>query len=218
METVGGFSMCCPPSTLERNSMLELAVKQSEWPPANWLHTEAQKGQAVSLRIGGDFHYPMADMEKADHEVLLIAGGVGINPLASIYFHVADLIGTIGSFSNNDLIKKYFVSVAASGKSNCKKVHLLFSAKSTTEHLFKLKFDSVSELHPEVFTNEYISTRDTGKKIDLQKLQEAVMLLNGPKKRTFCFVCGPPQMIKDVTKLIGSLGIPESNIKYELWW
>ena len=89
---VGGFSMCTPPSRLEKQSILDLAVKYSEWPPANWLHTKAQEGNKVKARIGGDFFYPNSITESFNgHDVLLIAGGVGINPLASIFFHINDL-------------------------------------------------------------------------------------------------------------------------------
>ena len=91
---VGGFSMWGPPSTLENDSMLDLAVKYSNWPPANWLHTQAKEGDIVSVRIGGEFSYPnYATTKLDDHNVVLIAGGVGINPLASIFFHIKDLKG-----------------------------------------------------------------------------------------------------------------------------
>lgn len=69
---------------------MELAVKYSEWPPANWLHRQAKVGDRVSVRVGGDFHYPDKDTEAVPgHDLLLVAGGVGINPLASIIFHLA---------------------------------------------------------------------------------------------------------------------------------
>ena len=93
-DMVGGFSMWGPPSTLENDSMLDLAVKYSNWPPANWLHTQAKEGDIVSVRIGGEFSYPnYATTKLDDHNVVLIAGGVGINPLASIFFHIKDLKG-----------------------------------------------------------------------------------------------------------------------------
>ena len=38
--------------------MLDLAVKFSTWGPAYWLHTKAEIGSSVALRVGGDFHYP----------------------------------------------------------------------------------------------------------------------------------------------------------------
>lgn len=87
--------MCGPPSTVVQENSLDLAVKYSEWPPANWLHTKAQEGDNVSIRIGGDFFYPDQHTNSGEHDVLLIGGGVGINPLASIYFHISDLVGMI---------------------------------------------------------------------------------------------------------------------------
>jgi len=33
VDMIGGFSMCGPPSRLERDSFLDLAVKFSKWPP-----------------------------------------------------------------------------------------------------------------------------------------------------------------------------------------
>ena len=94
VEMVGGFSMCGPPSRLEQENILDLAVKSSNWPPALWLHTHARAGGSVAVRIGGDFFYPCEDVNAlGDHQILLIAGGVGINPLASIFFHIDDLLG-----------------------------------------------------------------------------------------------------------------------------
>ena len=40
IETVGGYSMCSSPIYLQKNRMLELAVKNSLHPPANWIHNE----------------------------------------------------------------------------------------------------------------------------------------------------------------------------------
>ena len=45
--------------------MLDLAVKFSTWGPAYWLHTKAEIGSSVALRVGGDFHYPNLATEAA---------------------------------------------------------------------------------------------------------------------------------------------------------
>nr|XP_033786610.1 oxidoreductase NAD-binding domain-containing protein 1 isoform X4 [Geotrypetes seraphini] len=37
---VGGFSICSSPGLLERERILELAVKYAEHPPAHWIHTQ----------------------------------------------------------------------------------------------------------------------------------------------------------------------------------
>ncbi|NWX51378.1 OXND1 protein, partial [Steatornis caripensis] len=78
-------------------------------------------GSEVALRVGGDFFF---DPQPGDSPVklVLIAGGVGINPLFSILLHIADLRGY------------------QEGKGNGYKmgtVKLYYSAKNTSELLFK---------------------------------------------------------------------------------
>jgi hypothetical protein len=52
VEKVGGFSMWSPPSKLDKESKLDLAIKASTWPPANWVHTQAKIGSKLSIKIG----------------------------------------------------------------------------------------------------------------------------------------------------------------------
>lgn len=40
VEKVGGFSMCSSPGLLQREGVIELAVKYSTHPPAHWVHTK----------------------------------------------------------------------------------------------------------------------------------------------------------------------------------
>lgn len=40
---IGGFSMCSSPGLLEREGVLELAVKYTDHPPAHWIHTEVNE-------------------------------------------------------------------------------------------------------------------------------------------------------------------------------
>ncbi|XP_078274247.1 oxidoreductase NAD-binding domain-containing protein 1 isoform X4 [Rhinoraja longicauda] len=119
---VGGFSICSSPGQLERESVVELAVKYSKYPPAHWIHKQCEIGSEVTLRVGGDFFF---DPRPSDSPVdlLLVAGGVGINPLYSILLHAAELH-------------------RLQGTEHCKykpgSVQLYFSAKNTEELLFKI--------------------------------------------------------------------------------
>jgi len=137
-------------------------------------------------------------------QVLLIAGGVGINPLASIYFHIFDLIRQ------------------GKGHTNCQKVHLVFSARNSDELLFKSKFDEITKQEPDVFSVNYIQTREadsSDNRLNKDKLS-STLEANFPssKDKIICYLCGPPQMIKDLNQDLQALGIPKGNIKYELWW
>ncbi|KAK3589565.1 hypothetical protein CHS0354_043021 [Potamilus streckersoni] len=112
---VGGFSICSSPGKLEREGILDLAVKYSTHPPAHWVHTQCQVGNTVSLRVGGDFYWN-PNLSNESEDLLLIAGGVGINPVYSILNHVIDL---------------------ASSSQTSGKVFLLYSAGQVQELLFK---------------------------------------------------------------------------------
>lgn len=70
------------------------------------------------MRVGGNFYFD-PKFGEPNPDLLLIAGGVGINPLYSIIRHVADIC--------SDLNSEY------TGKAT-----LLFSAQNTDELLFKV--------------------------------------------------------------------------------
>ncbi|XP_069628370.1 oxidoreductase NAD-binding domain-containing protein 1 isoform X4 [Haliaeetus albicilla] len=55
VSVVGGFSICSSPGLLEREGILELAVKHTVHPPAHWIHTECTLDSEVALRVG-DLH------------------------------------------------------------------------------------------------------------------------------------------------------------------
>ncbi|XP_063265434.1 oxidoreductase NAD-binding domain-containing protein 1 isoform X2 [Prinia subflava] len=56
VSVVGGFSICSSPGLLEREGILELAVKHTAHPPAHWIHTECTLDSEVALRVGADLH------------------------------------------------------------------------------------------------------------------------------------------------------------------
>lgn len=70
------------------------------------------------IRIGGEFYFDPSSAKLNSSPLLLLAGGVGINPLASIVFEVCDL-----KLDNS--------------------VVLLYSAKSEVELLFKVSITLV---------------------------------------------------------------------------
>ncbi|KAI5200448.1 Oxidoreductase Nad-Binding Domain-Containing Protein 1 [Manis pentadactyla] len=90
VSVVGGFSICSSPRLLEQDRMIELAVKYTNHPPALWIHNQCTLDSEVAVRVGGDFFF---DPQPADasRNLVLIAGGVGINPLLSILRHSVDL-------------------------------------------------------------------------------------------------------------------------------
>ena len=230
MEKVGGYSMCAEPERLTKQGKLDLAVKYSTWPPAHWLHTEAKLGSQISFRVGGDFHYPNKIIEAAEesscgHDLLLVAGGVGINPLASIFFHIYEM----------EKEKK------EKNQNNCR-VNLLYSARKNEDLIFLNKIrDAVQSsktnemVKDSLFNATFFLTKEPGddngslfkhKRIDLNELKESIELFSrkncerlSKNRPLFCFLCGPPEMLKQITSmLINDLGIPKEHVFYERWW
>lgn len=151
LKTVGGFSMYSSPCKLSSYQQLDLAVKYSEHPPAYWVHTQCKLDSQVHVRVGGDFYFDLAS--ENNNDLLLIAGGVGINPLCSILNHVADL--------------------SAENQTNDKflgRVKILYSASSLDELIFKEHIEGMhSNIRSQFFVTregktEKLNSRILGKK------------------------------------------------------
>lgn len=211
LSTVGGFSICSSPKDLHEKSIIELGVKYSEHPPAFWIHNKCHVGSKVHMRVGGNFYYdPMLGVDQIP-DLLLIAGGVGVNPLYSIVRHVADIC-----------------SEPQSQNQYTGKIALLFSAKNTDELLFKDSLLEFSHSFPSIscqfFTTNYKLEEKTPAdnkqnvqgRISHSTIQEAISGLD--RSNFTCFICGPPPMIQDVTDILRKLEIAEHRIHFEKWW
>jgi len=207
--TVGGFSICSSPRELEDKSTIELAVKYADHPPAMWVHTKCSIGSKVEMRAGGNFYF---DPKPGDlcPDLLLIAGGVGINPLYSIVRHVADI--------SSDPEHKY------TGKTT-----LLFSAKNADELLFKESLVEISNRCPSILCKFFTTKRENDNhrisansiqsqngRITESSLEEAISSLD--RSQLTCYICGPPPMIQHVSDILRKLNIDESRIHFEKWW
>ncbi|GCC29032.1 hypothetical protein chiPu_0007468 [Chiloscyllium punctatum] len=204
---VGGFSICSSPGLLERESVLELAVKYSKQLPAHWIHTQCDVGSEVTLRVGGDFFF---DPQPSDKPVnlLLVAGGVGINPLYSILLHIVDLYRMQGSKS-------------------CKykpgSVQLYYSAKNTDELLFKRSIINLArEFSGKINCNFHVTQQSFEISGNMQPYVTAGRIsertLAHVSKDNLCYICGPPPMIEAVSQQLEKLGVPKECIVFEKWW
>lgn len=214
LSTVGGFSICSSPKKLKEKSIIELAVKYSEHPPAFWIHNECHVGDKVQVRVGGSFYFDPLYGNANMPDLLLIAGGVGINPLYSIVRHVAD------NCSDLQVQENY------TGKTM-----VLFSAKSTDELLFKDSLLEMSSRCPSIRCRFFTTNHETAGhnihvsadnrqilhgRINETSIQEAISDLD--RSHLTCYICGPPPMIKDVTDILRKLDINEHRIHFEKWW
>lgn len=200
VDTVGGFSMCSAPELLTRCNLVDLAVKFSTWPPANWVNTKCKVGDKVSFRFGGDFFYPPEKL-LGDHSILLLAGGVGINPLYSIWLQARHLRQT------ND-------------ENQPSKVSLLYSAATKDAFIFKDVIDCTTAKY-ENFSCQYFQTRgpDGAGRMSQESLKSALSGMKVPSGDSpLCYLCGPPEFIKQMNIWLLDLNVPKDNIMFEMWW
>ncbi|XP_068189378.1 oxidoreductase NAD-binding domain-containing protein 1 isoform X2 [Antennarius striatus] len=210
VETVGGFSMCSSPGLLQRECIVELAVKYAKHPPAHWIHSTCTVGSQVAMRVGGDFFFDPSPSDPSV-DLLLVAGGVGINPLYSILLHSIDLLR---------------VNHTSGGRSyNIGSIHLYYSAKNTEELLFKSSIIEACREFPDKFSCEFhVTQQSTDVDPHLQsflkrgRVTEKELQAHVDPQRTLCFLCGPPPMIETLSKSLVDLRLPKDRILFEKWW
>jgi len=170
---------------------IELAIKRSaRHPVARWVHERAAVGDRVRVSQGqGPFVY----LPEMSDNVVLIGGGVGVTPLLSIFRHVRDAqLPT--------------------------RAHLLYSVSDSREILFRDELDTAARTHDNLHVSITVTQPDalwhglTGR-IDPVKLHALDVPVD-----TLYYLCGPKDMVEDMSTLLHDLGVPMNRIIFEKWW
>jgi len=191
LERVGGFSMSSSPSQLEEEGTMDLAIKASLAAPANWVHTACKVGDTVGLRVGGNFFHPSPGLS-FPHSILLVAGGVGINPLFSI-------MQQCKSLSDNK----------APGSPRA--LTLLYSAKKREELIFLEEM----KLREGWSLQTFVTGEEGGRRLNQSDLEKALERMPG---KVVTYLCGPPTMTEAVAADLQDLGMNRGDVKFENWW
>lgn len=201
---VGGYSFTSAPHHLRERGTIDLAIQYSDHPPTLWMSTKCKVGDQLSVCVGGDFFYhpPVAS---SPLDLLLVAGGVGINPLFSMLQHHASLLQS------------------AKGKEKRGgAVRLLYSAKSSDELIFKDQIDRMCEEHCDISVQYFVTqVKSSYSGISCRRLQAADVagaILGLDPSRLQCFICGPPPMIEDVQTFLRDGGVTTECVHVEKWW
>ncbi|XP_071951337.1 oxidoreductase NAD-binding domain-containing protein 1-like isoform X2 [Antedon mediterranea] len=205
IETFTGFSMSSSPDQLQ-SSFIELAVQFSDYPPTLWVHKECQIGNKVSLRVGGT--QIIYDPQPSDphYNVLLIAGGIGINPLLSMIRHANSL---------KRAQTHWFSPV---------RFQLLYSASTRKELIFQDDISEIVNNFPSVFqstlfvTQEDVSSDNKYTQGRIQDSHLASAVQEFGSENLECYICGPPPMIEDMESSLLKLNMKPENVHYEKWW
>ncbi|CAI2176286.1 10966_t:CDS:2 [Funneliformis geosporum] len=213
---VGGFSLTSTPQTFTKTKTFELAIKYSGHPPAKWLHEQANIGDEINARVGGEFVWN-SSKEKQDQtgHVIFIAGGVGINPLISMLESICQDILSVEENNQNEKIEK---------------IILLYSVRTFSELLFYKRIEGLQQQFPGLLECKYFLTRDAPQdqrsdsefyyqqRINEEILAKVVEKEKEHLERLKCFVCGPSEMEDDVIKWLKESGVEEKRVLFEKWW
>ncbi|PYH91481.1 hypothetical protein BO71DRAFT_401351 [Aspergillus ellipticus CBS 707.79] len=225
-----------------RPPYVELAVQKAPSNPASaWLWKPAHEilGTELSIRVGGSFVWPPSGVALAEIKtVVLIAGGLGINPLISMLSHLNNdddetttprhpsfrihvLYSTKlppgttddGALSETTLEQVLFLSRLRQiirSQAQCRRLQI-----SLELFITELR-DTASPMLTDPPDNLTLHARRIGER-DLRRVT------GGPDGRvrpaeTVCYVCGPQGMTDElVGSLEGFLGGRE-HVFYEKWW
>lgn len=224
VDMVGGFSICSVPADLPR---MTLGVKRARHPPARWCHEEAAPGDQVLLRAGGAFHHSTRPGAGAGRDVqlevpharhlLLVAGGVGVNPLLSIARDFADAVAATPAPARADV------------PADAVRATALFSAPHPAEFPFAGDLIRLAEdlgVAGRLQVHRTLTARDRDAhpewqgrwgRIDRHWLEEQVASSGSPD-RTLAFLCGPPPMTEAVAADLARIGVPGDQVRFEKWW
>ncbi len=186
---VAGYSMTSSPT---EEGWFSIAVKLvGDNAVTDYLHDCAKVGDTLIVKGGsGDFHYT----GDSTHPLALIAGGIGITPIASII----------------RFIDRSGLQVPTT---------LIYSASAPSELLFREEFEAIAARNPNL--NTYFTvTRAHSEPWDGHKgrIDTTILSAAGVDANHLCYICGPPEMIQSMLSTLKQIGVPEERLRYEQWW
>lgn len=219
-----------PPSaaTLD-DPYIELAIQESpENPPAAylWQAPEQIMNAPVRFRVGGNFTFPpmslsMAEFRKIDN-IVLIAGGVGINPIMSM-LSAMDLqgAGRLGGLPKR--LRVLYCS--RRGTEGGKSEQVLFEERmeAIASKRLQKKDDVDFEYHFfETGKQEATSSKLENIHIHHRRFTESDLesaVGSGDRTKTLAYICGVPDMTDKFVDFLKRLsGMDEKRVLCEKWW
>ncbi len=168
---------------------LEISVKR-QGVVSNALFATARPGSMLAVKApAGAFRYPSGD----DRPILLIAGGIGITPLLCMLRH------------------------AVSAEPN-RPVTLIYAAHDDTGFAFGDELGAIARRHPLVRMYSAASKGASRPHIYRGRVDETLLKTVAPELvHSIALICGPTPMIDGTRALLAKLGVPKSQIRYEVF-
>ncbi|KAH7109061.1 hypothetical protein B0J11DRAFT_586667 [Dendryphion nanum] len=247
IEKAGGFTITSAPQHAvnyigeTHETYLELAIQKSpDNPPAAWLWQPPERiiGTEIYVRVGGSFVWPPNNLrlDSIDH-VVLIAGGVGINPLIAILSHLRQ------HGNPPSEVSLFYSTKLPSADPESSEVLFLprildayeTSASTEAEGLkgqLELFFTGSWENAPVSPNNgllRSLQSRDKAKykraiiEAQIGRIDEAALKRalgdHHQRQSSVFYVCGPPEMTDSIVEYLGKQdNVSPDRVLCEKWW
>jgi len=166
-------------SSASRAGYLELCIRRAGV-VTGALH-RAERGARIGIRGPFGTHFPMETMK--GHDVLLIAGGLGLAPLRASIFAVIE------------------------NRADFENVHILYGTKSPDQLLFDYQYEEWSRID-DIDLQVIVEEPDGEWKGSVGLITKLLDGVEIDPQRTFAIVCGPPVLLKFVCSQLSEQGMP----------
>jgi sulfhydrogenase subunit gamma (sulfur reductase) len=166
-------------SSPSNRGFIELCIRRAG-AVTSMLH-RARAGARVGIRGPFGTHFPMGQMK--GHDILLIAGGLGLAPLRAPIFHVTE------------------------NRSDFNDVHIVYGTKDPSQLLFDYQYEQWRRVDG-VNLSIIVEKPDENWKGDVGLITKLLENMTIAPDRTYAIVCGPPVMFKFVCRQLSQRGVP----------
>lgn len=174
--------------------------------------------EQIIVRTGGSFVWPPPGIDvNGIEQVVLVAGGVGINPLISIFAHLMSL--------PNRPRRVKFVYGTKVEEGPIKASRILF----LTRLMDLIKKQGDDNVNLDLFLTATSQKEIDGAKdlpahiklgrIEKNDLEDAIGDVRSVRQATVAYVCGPPAMTDQFVEFLSTIdGMGKRNVLCEKWW
>jgi NAD(P)H-flavin reductase len=166
-------------SSASQKGYLELCIRKAGT-VTDILH-RARRGARVGLRGPFGSYFPIESMK--GHNILLIAGGLGLAPLRAPIFSVTE------------------------DRVEFDKVHILYGTSEPRQLLFDYQYEQWRRIDG-VELSIVVERPDDGWTGEVGLVTQLLDRVDWDMSRTFAIVCGPPVMFKFVCRKLSEMGLP----------
>jgi ferredoxin-NADP reductase len=173
----------------EARGYMEISVKRLG-SVSGTLHAMLRPGSLLSVRApAGSFVYPSGD----DRPIVLIAGGVGITPLMSMLRHGLD-------------------------SEPSRPITLYYSVRTRNDIAFHDEIRLLDRRHGQF--RAFLAVTDDPAAADMfpGRITDELIAQTMPGvAHATCMLCGPPPMIEAMTQMLVGIGVPRSQVHFEIF-